>query len=100
MHYQFLQNKIMNYNTPQATINPFIIRYQQIFSYLFLFVGVYLFFNIDNQTWEIIKSSVADAYIAVTSFVAGTLLFFYTCNCHFLWECNNKKIALVFAPLF
>ena len=68
----------MNYNTPQATINPFIIRYQQIFSYLFLFVGVYLFFNMDNQTWEIIKSSVSDAYIGVTSFVAGTLLLFFT----------------------
>ena len=68
----------MNYNQSQATLSPFMIRYQQIFSYLFLFTGVYLFFNIDNQTWEIIKSSVADAYIAVTSFVAGTLLFFYT----------------------
>ena len=68
----------MNYNPSQATISPFMIRYQQIFSYLFLFTGVYLFFNIDNQTWEIIKSAVADAYIAVTSFVAGTLLFFYT----------------------
>ena len=68
----------MNYNSSQATIYPFIIRYQQIFSYLFLFVGVYLFFNMDNQTWEIIKSSVSDAYIGVTSFVAGTLLFFFT----------------------
>ena len=68
----------MNYNSSQASIYPFIIRYQQILSYLFLFVGVYLFFNMDNQTWEIIKSSVSDAYIAVTSFVAGTLLFFYT----------------------
>ena len=68
----------MNYNSSEATISPFIIRYQQIFSYLFLFTGVYLFFDIDNQTWEIIKSSVADAYIAVTSFVAGTLLLFYS----------------------
>ncbi len=68
----------MNYNPSQATIYPFIIRYQQIFSYLFLFVGVYLFFNMDNQTWEIIKSSVSDAYIGVTSFVAGTLLLFFT----------------------
>ena len=68
----------MNYNSSQATIYPFIIRYQQIFSYLFLFVGVYLFFNMDNQTWEIIKSSVSDAYIGVTSFVAGTLLLFFT----------------------
>ena len=68
----------MNYNSSEATISPFMIRYQQIFSYLFLFIGVYLFFDIDNQTWEIIKSSVADAYIAVTSFVAGTLLLFYS----------------------
>jgi hypothetical protein len=68
----------MNYNSSQATIYPFIIRYQQIFSYFFLFVGVYLFFNMDNQTWEIIKSSVSDAYIGVTSFVAGTLLLFFT----------------------
>ena len=68
----------MNYNSSQATIYPFIVRYQQIFSYLFLFVGVYLFFNMDNQTWEIIKSSVSDAYIGVTSFVAGTLLLFFT----------------------
>ena len=68
----------MSYNSSQATIYPFIVRYQQIFSYLFLFVGVYLFFNMDNQTWEIIKSSVSDAYIGVTSFVAGTLLLFFT----------------------
>ena len=68
----------MNYNSSQVTIYPFIIRYQQIFSYFFLFVGVYLFFNIDNKTWEIIKSSVSDAYIGVTSFVAGTLLLFFT----------------------
>ena len=68
----------MNYNSSEATISPFMIRYQQIFSYLFLFTGVYLFFDIDNHTWEIIKSSVADAYIAVTSFVAGTLLLFYS----------------------
>ena len=68
----------MNYNPSEATLSPFMIRYQQIFSYLFLFIGVYLFFDIDNQTWEIIKSSVADAYIAVTSFVAGTLLLFYS----------------------
>ena len=82
----------MNYNTPQAIINPFIIRYQQIFSYLFLFVGVYLFFNIDNQTWEIIKSSISDAYIAVTSFVAGTLLFFYTLEKYL--NIDIKKILL------
>ena len=82
----------MNYNSSQVTISPFIIRYQQIFSYLFLFVGVYLFFNMDNQTWEIIKSSVSDAYIGVTSFVAGTLLLFFTLEKYL--KIDLKKILL------
>ena len=82
----------MNYKSSQATINPFIIRYQQIFSYLFLFVGVYLFFNMDNQTWEIIKSSVSDAYIGVTSFVAGTLLLFFTFEKYLKIDVKNIKL--------
>ena len=81
----------MNYNSSQATIYPFIIRYQQIFSYLFLFVGVYLFFNMDNQTWEIIKSSVSDAYIGVTSFVAGTLLLFFTLEKYLKIDVKNNN---------
>ena len=79
----------MNYNSSQATLYPLIIRYQQIFSYLFLFVGVYLFFNMDNQTWEIIKSSVSDAYIGVTSFVAGTLLLFFTLETYLKIDVKN-----------
>ncbi|MDB2684291.1 putative manganese transporter, partial [Alphaproteobacteria bacterium] len=46
-------------------------------SYIFLLFAAFLFFNIDNETWVIIKSSVADAYINVTSFVGGTLLIFF-----------------------
>ena len=94
----------MNYNSSEVTISPFMIRYQQIFSYLFLFIGVYLFFDIDNQTWEIIKSSVADAYIAVTSFVAGTLLLFYSlekyCNIDLEHICLNKPKLEVFLSSF
>ncbi len=82
----------MNYNSSKVNIYPFIIRYQQVFSYLFLFVGVYLFFNMDNQTWEIIKSSVSDAYIGVTSFVAGTLLLFFTLEKYL--KIDVKKILL------
>ena len=94
----------MNYNSSEATLSPFMIRYQQIFSYLFLFTGVYLFFNIDNQTWEIIKSSVADAYIAVTSFVAGTLLLFYSlekfCNIDLEHIFSKKPKLEVFLSSF
>ena len=94
----------MNYNSSEATISPFMIRYQQIFSYLFLFLGVYLFFDIDNQTWEIIKSSVADAYIAVTSFVAGTLLLFYSlekfCNIDLEYISSKKPKLEVFLSSF
>ena len=94
----------MNYNSSEATLSPFMIRYQQIFSYLFLFIGVYLFFDIDNQTWEIIKSSVADAYIAVTSFVAGTLLLFYSlekfCNIDLEHIFSKKPKLEVFLSSF
>ena len=65
-------------NPTNEVSGPFIIKYQKIFSYMFLLMGVYLFFNIGNETWDIIKSSIADAYLQVTSFVAGTLLFFYS----------------------
>ncbi len=66
-------------NNPTKQVSgPFVIKYQKFFSYTFLLIGVYLFFNIGNETWDIIKSSIAEAYIQVTSFVAGTLLFFYS----------------------
>ncbi len=66
-------------NNPTKQVSgPFVIKYQKFFSYTFLLIGVYLFFNIGNETWDIIKFSIADAYIQVTSFVAGTLLFFYS----------------------
>ena len=73
----FLRLNMINNPTKQFSV-PFVIKYQKIFSYTFLLIGVYLFFNIGNETWDIIKSSIADAYIQVTSFVAGTLLFFYS----------------------
>ena len=66
-------------NNPTNQVSgQFVIKNQKIFSYIFLLIGVFLFFNIGNETWDIIKSSIADAYIQVTSFVAGTLLFFYS----------------------
>ena len=47
----------------------------------------------DNQTWEIIKSSVSDAYIGVTSFVAGTLLLFFTLEKYLKIDVKNILFA-------
>ena len=62
----------------QSTADPFLVKYQLIFSYLFLGIVITLFFNIDHNLWLIIQKSVSDAYIQVSTFVAGTLLLFYT----------------------
>ena len=62
----------------QSTADPFLVKYQLIFSYLFLGIIITLFFNIDHNLWLIIQKSVSDAYIQVSTFVAGTLLLFYT----------------------
>ena len=84
----------MNFSSTNIVQNTFIIRYQQVFTYLFLVVLAFLFFNMSNGTWLIIKSSIADAYIQVTTFVAGTLLFFYTLEKYFKIDLkkslNNK----------
>ena len=67
----------MNHFYHQAE-RPFLIKYQPIFSYIFLVTGIFLFFNIEHHLWLIIQKSVSDAYIQVSTFVAGTLLFFYS----------------------
>ena len=66
----------MNQISPNILVTPFALKYQQMLSYSFLIIAAFLF-NIDNDTWIIIKSSIADAYINVTSFVAGTFLIFF-----------------------
>ena len=81
----------MNYSSVNVVQNTFIIRYQQMFTYLFLIILAFLFFNMSNETWLIIKSSVADAYIQVTTFVAGTLLFFYTLEKYFKIDLKNSS---------
>ena len=72
----FLQVYMTQIN-PNLALTPFMLKYQQVMSYFFLLIAAFLFFNIDNETWVIIKSTIADAYINVTSFVAGTLLIFF-----------------------
>ena len=67
----------MSQINPNLALTPFMLKYQQVLSYFFLLIAAFLFFNIDNETWVIIKSIIADAYINVTSFVAGTLLIFF-----------------------
>ena len=57
---------------------PILIKYQLIATYVLLSFCVFAYLNLDNEVLNIIQSSVADAYIAVSSFVAGTLLIFYS----------------------
>ena len=57
---------------------PILIKYQLIATYILLSFCILGYFNLDNEVLNIIQSSVADAYIAVSSFVAGTLLIFYS----------------------
>ena len=52
-----------------------------------------------NESWVIIKSSIADAYIQVTTFVAGTLLFFYTLEKHFKIDLKKSLLINWEAPL-
>ena len=56
---------------------PVLIKHQLIAANILLFFCVLAYINLDNEVLNIIQSSVADAYIAVSSFVAGTLLIFY-----------------------
>ncbi len=94
---------MINNSTKQVS-GRFVIKYQKLFSYTLLLIGVYLFFNIGNETWDVIKSSIADAYIGVTSFVAGTLLFFYSLEKYLnidLEKVLNKRPKLeIFASSF
>jgi len=73
----FFLEVYMSQINPNLALTPFMLKYQQVMSYFFLLIAAFLFFNIDNETWVIIKSTIADAYINVTSFVAGTLLIFF-----------------------
>ena len=90
----------MSQINPNLALTPFMLKYQQVMSYFFLLIAAFLFFNIDNETWVIIKSTIADAYINVTSFVAGTLLIFFFLEKFFNIDLNkllhNRPILEVF----
>ena len=84
----------------QSTADPFLVKYQLIFSYLFLGIVITLFFNIDHNLWLIIQKSVSDAYIQVSTFVAGTLLLFYTLEKSFKIDIGvvlqkNRKLEVI-----
>ena len=57
---------------------PILIKHQLFTTYVLLLFCVLDYLYLDNEVLNIIQSSVADAYIAVSSFVAGTLLIFYS----------------------
>ncbi len=91
--------KLMS-NFYQQTESPFLIKYQLISSYIFLTIFIILFFNIDHHLWLIIQNSISDAYIQVSTFVAGTLLFFYSLEKYFKIDIsnllqNNPKLEVI-----
>ena len=67
----------MNYYSKKIH-NPFLIKNQQIVIFAFLGLCFLLFFNISNGITNIIIKCISDAYIQVSSFVAGTLLIFFS----------------------
>ena len=67
----------MNSNVNIVT-KPALIKYQTFFAYITLLFCILVFFNLDNNIIIIVQEAIADAYIAVTSFVAGTFLIFYS----------------------
>ncbi|MBL6851620.1 MAG: hypothetical protein ISQ89_06675, partial [Alphaproteobacteria bacterium] len=79
----------MNHTNSNPAITPIMIRYQQVLSYVFLLIAALLFFNMNNETWALIKSLIADAYIQVSSFVAGTLLIFFFLEKHLKIDVNK-----------
>ena len=79
----------MNHTNSNPAITPILIRYQQVLSYVFLLIAALLFFNMNNETWALIKSLIADAYIQVSSFVAGTLLIFFFLEKHLKIDVNK-----------
>jgi len=79
----------MDHTNSNPAITPIMIRYQQVLSYVFLLIAALLFFNMNNETWALIKSLIADAYIQVSSFVAGTLLIFFFLEKHLKIDVNK-----------
>lgn len=79
----------MNHTNSNPAITTIMIRYQQVLSYVFLLIAALLFFNMNNETWALIKSLIADAYIQVSSFVAGTLLIFFFLEKHLKIDVNK-----------
>ena len=73
---------IYSMQTPNLRYNvltePILIKHQLITTYLFLLICTYVYLNLDNEVINIIQNSISDAYIGVSSFVAGTLLVFYS----------------------
>ncbi len=79
---------------------PFLLRYQSYLACFFLFICIFIFFNLDNEIFIIIQNSISDAYIAVSSFVAATFLIFYSIEKYLKFDIgvflkNNQKLEVI-----
>lgn len=82
-----MSNIIINMNTHSNIISkPISIRYQSYLTLIILIICCLIFLNINSEIFIIIQEAIADAYIAVTSFVAGTFLLFYSLEKHLKFD--------------
>ena len=87
----------MNFYSQQSA-NPLIIRYQLSFIMSLVFVTLFLALFIEIEVWNIIQKAISDAYIQVTTFVAATLIIFYSLEKYFKFDLSssnneNKKLT-------
>ena len=79
----------MNFYSQQSA-NPFIIRYQLSFITSLVFVTLFLALFIEIEVWNIIQKAISDAYIQVTTFVAATLIIFYSLEKYFKFDLSSS----------
>lgn len=81
----------MNFYSPQSS-NNLILKYQLFFIMSMVSFFLILAFYIDIEVWKIVQKSISDAYIQVSTFVAATLIIFYSLEKYFQFDLS-KSIA-------
>ena len=81
----------MNFYSQQSS-NNLILKYQLFFIMSMVSFFLILAFYIDIEIWKIVQKSISDAYIQVSTFVAATLIIFYSLEKYFQFDLS-KSIA-------
>ncbi|MDA0764630.1 MAG: arsenic efflux protein [Proteobacteria bacterium] len=81
----------MNFYTQQSA-NHLIIRYQLFFIMILVLISFFSALYIDIKVWHLVQKAISDAYIQVATFVAATLIIFYSLEKFFHFDLS-KSIA-------